>query len=417
MVAPVVIDITYPDTRLAENRARQEAMWARRYHDRVPVWLGLYARYLLPRRGFTYRDYWAGPRDHLIHQLEHFKWIVENVDDDRWAGGEILLVPDFENVPNSAAMGCEIGWMDEDPPRAFPCLTSPEQAEAFVPPRPTEGFWGKMLAWQAEMNDLLARGQVRVTRNGRPLKVHVTMGAYSLGPFSIAVDMAGADWYEWLLLYPEACAALLAKITGALIEMEAYCRNLDSSRVGGYNLAEDSAQIISPALFRRFCAPYARRLYAAFPGERSMHMCGRNLHLHRSLLQDTGMTYLSGFGAAVTPEETAATLGGRALLRGNVDCVLLKEGTPAQVRAAVRRCLEALAPFGGYIVSDGFNIAPGTPVENLWAMKQEVAEFGRPQIQAVGMTRELETGSGPIAGKEEIPEIARVHPLNDGPNS
>ncbi|MCL5074482.1 MAG: uroporphyrinogen decarboxylase family protein [Chloroflexi bacterium] len=378
MSLPLKINITYPDQRLNENRARQRAMWARSYHDRVPLWLGVHTRYVLWQRGVSYTEYWKTPRDHLIHQLENFRWIVENVDDDRWGADEILLVPDFENIPNSAAMGCAIGWMDDEPPRAFPCITTPQQMVDFVAPSPRDGLWGKMLEWCAEMNRLLASGMVSVTRNNTPLPVHVTMGAYSLGPFSVAVDMVGTVFYEWLLTYPQACRSLLSKITAALIAMESYCRRLDSRRVGGYNLAEDSAQIISPNLFEEFCVPFAWRLYDTFPGERTMHMCGRSNHLHRSLLEDVRVTYFSGFGSVVRPEEIALTLGGRMLLRGNIDCVLLKDGTSEQVRAAARHCLQTLAPLGGYVVCDGYNIAPGTPLENLWAIKDEVAAYGSP---------------------------------------
>lgn len=372
------MNIVYPDVRLEENRARQSAMWARSYADRVPVWLGVHTRYALWQRGVSYREYWASPREHLINQLENFKWIVEHVDDDRWASDQIILVPDFENIPTSAAMGCEIGWSDDEPPRAFPCIHTPAEAAGYVAPLPTEGFWGKMLRWRAEMNALLDEGHVAVTRNGSPVRVHVTMGAYSLGPFSVAVDMVGPAFYEWLLVYPQECKQLLRTITESLLRMESYCRSIDADRLGGYNLAEDSAQIISGGSFAEFCAPYARQLYDAFPGERSMHMCGHNRHLHRCLVEDVGITFFSGFGSPVQPEEIAQTMGGRVLLKGNVDCLLLKDGTTAQVRAAARRCLETLAPLGGYILCDGYNVAPGTPLDNLWALKEEAAAYGLP---------------------------------------
>jgi uroporphyrinogen-III decarboxylase len=374
------VAINYPDSRLAENRARQRAMWRRTYHDRVPVWLGVYARYVLDQRQSSYREYWRSPRDHLIHQLENFKWIVENVDDDRWTGDEILITPDFENIPNSAAMGCPVSWSDTQPPYALPCIQEPGEMLHVDPPRPTQGIWGKMLRWRAEMIHLLDTGRVVVTRGGRRVRVHVVMGAYSLGPFSVATDMVGPKFYEWLALYPQECHHLLQTITTAMIGMERYCRRIDADRTGGFNLAEDAAQLVSAAMFDEFCLPYARRLYAAFPGERSMHMCGHCQHLHQTLVNQLGITYFSGFGSVVSPEQIAKTMGGRVLLRGNVDCLLLRQGTPSEVRLAARRCLENLAPAGGYVLCDGFNVAPGTPVNNLWALKEAAGAYGLPFV-------------------------------------
>jgi uroporphyrinogen-III decarboxylase len=56
--------------------------------------------------------------------------------------------------------------------------------------------------------------------------------------------------------------------------------------------------------------------------------------------------------------------------------VLIASGTPEQVKTATRRVIEKLAPYGGLIVQDGNNIAPGSPVENINAMMEAAKEFG-----------------------------------------
>ena len=58
----------------------------------------------------------------------------------------------------------------------------------------------------------------------------------------------------------------------------------------------------------------------------------------------------------------------------------LLRGTPDQVREEALRNLEAFAPAGGYMLCDGYNLAPGTPAENLEAMVAAAKEYGRPKV-------------------------------------
>jgi uroporphyrinogen-III decarboxylase len=50
-------------------------------------------------------------------------------------------------------------------------------------------------------------------------------------------------------------------------------------------------------------------------------------------------------------------------------------GTPAQVREEVLRRCEIFAPGGGFVFTPVHNIQAGTPVANIVAMVNAVAEF------------------------------------------
>ena len=43
---------------------------------------------------------------------------------------------------------------------------------------------------------------------------------------------------------------------------------------------------------------------------------------------------------------------------------------------AARECLEAIGPCGGYLLGDGANICPGTPLENFRAIMEMAEEYG-----------------------------------------
>ena len=69
---------------------------------------------------------------------------------------------------------------------------------------------------------------------------------------------------------------------------------------------------------------------------------------------------------------------GKTLLHGNISPMTLFEGTAGDVAVETRTLLESLAPFGGIILGDGYNVVPGSPLENLEAIRRTCEEFGAP---------------------------------------
>ncbi len=88
------------------------------------------------------------------------------------------------------------------------------------------------------------------------------------------------------------------------------------------------------------------------------------------------MTSFDTFGYLVPPKVAAANLGGTTLLWGNLNPMLMKDGTPQQVKQAARECIEVLGPCGGFILGDGANVCPGTPLENFRAIMEVAEEYG-----------------------------------------
>ena len=196
-----------------------------------------------------------------------------------------------------------------------------------------------------------------------------------------AIDLVGEDFYWWMKECPDKCHRFLDKITTAMIQAHQNYIKIVPRPKGGFGLAEDSAQIMSAEMFREFCVPYDNRLYDAFgsgPDGRGMHMCGDSTHLHQSLVEDAKITGFIYFGCRVKPEVAAKNLGEKVYLMGNIDPVLMLQGSKQEVRTAAMECLAAMAPCGGFILGDGANICPGTPIENLAAVTEAAEEYGLP---------------------------------------
>ncbi|NLJ38048.1 MAG: hypothetical protein GX432_04715, partial [Candidatus Atribacteria bacterium] len=84
-----------------------------------------------------------------------------------------------------------------------------------------------------------------------------------------------------------------------------------------------------------------------------------------------------GFSYLTNKNLLKEIMGGKVLLIGGIDTVKLHGGKPEDVREDVRKTLEVFKDCPGYIIMDGHNVAPGTPVENLNAITDAAEEFGR----------------------------------------
>lgn len=377
------INIDYPLEKMEQNRRRMEARTQFRYIDRVPINYCVVPRFFAPVFDLPYLDFFKDCETQYYWLLQFARYQVENIPADFCTEPSIFVNPYFDNVVPPSAYGAEIGWTPDSPPRAIPIIHSVEEMESFTIPEPDAGLRGKTIEWWLEMRELTS--QTRLTFNGLEGQVKMApLGSNYLSPHMIAIDLVGTDFYIWMLEYPEACHRFLEKITQAEIQAENLVRKIDPrSRGDFYGLAEDSATILSARTFKEFCIPYTGALMDTFGAGlrfgRGIHMCGDSTHLLASLKNDLGMTHFEIFGYMVSPWLAAKQLGGSTLLWGNLNPMLMKDGSPDEVKKACMECLEAMAPAGGFMLGDGANVCPGTPLESFRAILQAAEEFGCPE--------------------------------------
>ena len=374
------VNIRYPIHEMEQSRRRWEAAYRFEWVDRAPVFLGIEARYLLRERHVTFAEYFIDPKTQFIQQLENLKWRIENIPDDWFTKPILTVFPDFQNVANASGCGCEILWQENETPQAIDRIFTIDEMIHHELPDWHDTLWGKRLAWYREMKRLAEEVDMRL--NGERIPVTVTLGINADSPFMTAVDLAAANFYNWLLEAPEECKTFLQKITNRYIEVETEFRRVSGRPLDdGLMYSDDSAQIISPEQYREFCVPVGRQLYGIFGNSRHdgrmMHLCGRNVHLHKSLLNDLHITMLTGYGSENAPDEMYL-LAGKTLLHGNINPMTLFRGSPNDVANETMILLKTLAPFGGIIVGDGYNIAPGSPLENLGSVRKTCEQYGLP---------------------------------------
>jgi len=124
--------------------------------------------------------------------------------------------------------------------------------------------------------------------------------------------------------------------------------------------AAGSDTLISPAMHREFCLPYARDIHRALHEiglKAAYHTCGGMMYLLDLIVAnetDASETLTPpGAGGNVTePEKVRDAFGGKVAMIGGMDQFhVLGRGTAEEIRAEVRRLFEGFGPDGGYIMS------------------------------------------------------------------
>ena len=210
-----------------------------------------------------------------------------------------------------------------------------------------------------------------------------------LFPFERAQAMQGMDKFlENMLLEPEFAQALLWKIEGLCKTLmghflDACGDTLDMVKIGD-DLGAQENLMISPASYREMLKPIHADLIAFIKTKTKarifFHSDGDIFDLVPDLVE-IGVDILnpiqSGAGRMSDLGLLKKTYGKNLTFCGAIDTQrILPYGTPAEVRAEVRRVIGILGPGGGYMVSAVHTVMDEVPPENILAMCDAVREFG-----------------------------------------
>ncbi|MFW6039344.1 MAG: uroporphyrinogen decarboxylase family protein [bacterium] len=363
------IDIHVCEQRLAmneERRARLEAV--RRFEpvDHVPVQANVNQWYVLDQRGVSAGQYVSCPRENLRQQLLNHKWRLEQFDEDLPIPADVVTITPDLGCLRGTEFEMEVIWQEGQPPKCEHPLQAPEQVDALSVPDPAGGVNRIRLDWYRRMRDLAEEFNVRL--NGERLEVRVSIGQPG-GPIPAAYALAGDNLLLWLSVEPERAAKLLSITAESHINCIGYfdelCGRPTRHAVG---MGCDIGEMLGPTMFRQFVVPAYERVWQAYPGRRSLHMCGDINHLFEALRDDLRIDELNGFGFPVDPAKMAEAWSGRVVMIGGPSPMLVKAGPSQRIVEESHRYIDCLNRRGGYILSLGGGAAVGTPVEHLRAM-------------------------------------------------
>ncbi len=381
---PEVIEIAVPIEEIEARRERVAQTKRFETPDRVPVIPAIAHRFLIPKVGVSFRDYYSDPETMLRAQILCQKWLFENIRTDAYSitGAWTGAWTDFQNTFEAGSLGCAVHFPDDDIPWVGEGWVKTDddlkRLEAFDYVH--EGINGRQIAFREAMIDVAEKYPVRF--QGGPIfypGANPFLTNTSDGPFGITGDVMGqVEAFTAVYEKPEFLHEVLRIVTDKHIEwLDACAEIMDWPAPRSFAWTDDLAVSLSADAFREFALPYNQRLRFHFDGWAGLHMCGKTNHLLEIFRDDLQINEFQGFGYQVDLDRVAEILGGRVVLIGNVNPMLIKSGTPDEVRAATRRVIETLGPTRGLIIQDGSNIPPDSPLENINAMMEAAELYGR----------------------------------------
>jgi len=113
-----------------------------------------------------------------------------------------------------------------------------------------------------------------------------------------------------------------------------------------------------------------------------VHSCGPEAALVKIMAEETDLTVIDPLEEPPMGDcdlaEMKRLYGDKIVLKGNLSTTgLMLRGSADDVRATVRRCIDAAAEGGGYILSTGDQLGRDTPEENMRAMVETCREYGQ----------------------------------------
>ncbi|MHB0987202.1 MAG: uroporphyrinogen decarboxylase family protein [Bellilinea sp.] len=325
--------------------------------DQVPVALIVDSPWLPGYVGIDTRDYYLYPEKWLQINLE----LLKRFPDVVWIPGFWV---EFGMASEPSAFGCRMRFYPDRPPSIEPLVKDLAFWQNMEPINPQEdGLMPLALRLYRKMDQ-------RLQAEGLGIRM-----VAARGPLTTASWLTGiTPLMEGMITAPEQVTRVLETITTSLIRwLDAQLETLREPQ--GVLLLDDLVGMVSRRTYQTMVEPHLKRIFEHYSGLlRIYHNDTPCPHLLESLGQ-------AGFDVFNFSHETDIALvkqkmGERVALMGNVAPLGLGvRGTPEQVYAAARDCLDKGAPGGGMILSFGGGISPGTLPENIDAMVQAAKDW------------------------------------------
>lgn len=377
------------------HNAEVQELWAAyraRAPYRVPCIWGTNTRYFLlgenaPFGNVSFEEYTKDPDVMFEVQVRFQDWLRHHVPQDAPMGlpredeGWSVHV-DFQNYTEAAWFGCEIEFRDGQVPDTRPRWQNDDRKREILDRGIPDVYGGQMAVNERFYSHFLERAK-SYRFKGLPVCSVSPRGLGTDGPLTVAANIRGAsELFLDFIEDPDYVRQLLALITEATIaRIKAWRKRIGQpEKSAAFSLADDSVQLLSTEMYREFVLPCHQRLRAALSTAETgggIHLCGDSTRHFVTIRDELGIdSFDTGF--PVDFAKLRSELGPDVEIKGGPHIELLRSGTPERVGACAREVLESGVTEGGrFILREGNNLAPGTPLANLEAMYNAARAYGR----------------------------------------
>ncbi len=340
--------------------------------EHVPLGVGFYPDWWYQNYHLSFaRQYYFDAEYRVQTQAEMARLLHERFGDVGLGNAAPQPKPliTFGMVMLPALFGCEIVFENGALPWAMPLNLSKEDCLKLTPPD---------LANTSPMKEVLEQIEFLKGKYGRVVgDINVT-GVQNLA-LKLRGDQLYIDYYEdpafahGLLKFCTECIITLWRVVYAITGTGA----VDVTPMAdpkSYVVPNCTVEQISGDTYLEFGLPYDIHL-AQRCQPFGIHHCGSVDPVIEHYAKVPGLVFVeAGFGSDFA--RARRILGPEVAFNARISPVLMKNGSPAEVAAAVREAIDQGAPLGNYSI-DTVGLTFGTPDENVRAALNTAREYGR----------------------------------------
>jgi hypothetical protein len=371
----------------AEARAVWEAFHAGR-PGRPPVALGTNTRFFIfnealnPGGQLTFEAYSTDGVAMLQFQLRAAAWravkIAPFCDDPVGPPEAFSVSVDLQTYDDAGFFGAPLVFMVGQVPDTRPILEGDKKNLLFdrgLPDPLRGGIFARAHRLHEQMAGYLAE---QPTYRGRPVRL-APFGLYTCGPLTTATALRGSEFYLDFYTDPDYARALLDFVVeGTIARIHAQRRFFGLEAMApDLFFADDAVQMISTEMLVEFLLPAYHKLKAGLTTAEQIkiHLCG-DATRHFKVLKEELDVYEFETGFPVDFGRLRRELGPEVIIHGGPSAIMLQQASPAAIRAETMRILNSgICDGGRFVLREGNNLAPGTPLANLEAMYQTARDW------------------------------------------
>lgn len=253
------------------------------------------------------------------------------------------------------ALGAAIQMPDDDNPAVTEHLVKNAQDAAKV--KPPSSLSGRMEVFTETVRLLKKAGAQ-------------TVAAYSIGPFTLASELIGAENAALMTITDPGTVKALLDISVETVKL--YAKSLEAAGADILVILEPNSVYLSGGKFDEFSSPYVKRIISSMAAPAVLHVCGDSSHLIKCMAE-TGAAGLS-LDADVDLTWAVRQVGPEVAIIGNISPNLMLEGDREEVYSACSRLLDSMRGHRNFILSSGCDLPVDTPVRNIIAMAEAASE-------------------------------------------
>ena len=340
--------------------------------EHIPLGVGFYPDWWNKHYGISYdRNYYFDPETRIAARLEMDKRLHERFGDVGLGDPDPKPKPflTFGMVMLPAVFGCEIVFEKDALPWALPLNLSDEQIMKLEVPDITK---------TSPLTEVMKQIEYLQGKYGQVVGDINTTGVQNL-----ALKLRGEQLYFDYFERPDLCCHLLTVCTRAIIQLFQFIHGITGTGAMDvtpmcdprfYVLPNCTVEQISLATYEKFNLPYDNQVAKACH-PLGIHHCGSVNQVLEGYAQVRHLKFLEiGFGSDV--RRARKVLGPQVALNARINPVLMKNGTPEEVSAEVRRLIDQGDPLDNFSI-DTVGLTYGTPDENVKAARRTAAEYGK----------------------------------------